>query len=294
MSIAQFIAIVAGLLTEFALLFGKKEGKTADIEPDSHSRLPNSIAILSHEQRIFLFGSIALLFSIAINQLPSSTHLFESLLNLFMLIAGLSVGAILLSALFDDRMLPRVNEQQMLIVHLIVGVNLLINQTLALPNRAIWLLLIPTAALFLQAVWPHLLPLTVRAIFYFWYLIMLLILTLQNGSGDYLDIDRLSMPELYIAASIGIFLAAHFLLTLRFLVIVPSLILPRNRPLLQLIMPKIMQDEQMSPTVLTAVMLLFGGILAINYWWELVLDQTLINLLILAVLQLPKKLSESS
>ena len=187
-------------------------------------------------------------------------------------------------------MLPRVIEQQMLGVHLIIGTNMLINGLPALPNWGLILFLIPTAALIFQALWPRQLPMILRAFFYLWYLVTLLILAFQNDIGGYFEAFNLTIPEIFIFGSLLVFLGLHILVALRFVIITTSLIVPRNRPLLEIIMPRVMHADQMKPLAVMLLLGFAGLVFGANYWWNLVLDQTVVNFLVLAFLQFPRNL----
>ncbi len=287
MRLDELFALFGGILTEIALLYGERPSKKVEGEADSASTL---FAALTYEQRVLIFGGAALLISLFFNQFEFGRIYLGWLYGASNFGIAALLCLVLFSAVLGERMLPRVNEQQMLIIHLIVGVNLFVNDTLALPGWGLALLLVPTAALLFQAVWPRPLPLPLRAFYYLWYLVTILMLAFQNGAGWYFEAFDLTMLEVFVIGSILVFLALHFLVALRFVLITSSLILPRNRPLLRLVMPRLMRDEQMSSLALVSILGVTGLIWFANRRWGLVLDQMLVNVAVLIILQAPWKM----
>jgi|SaaInlStandDraft_4_1057021.scaffolds.fasta_scaffold32146_3 hypothetical protein len=292
MSLAEFVALLGGVLTQLGL-FLTNEGKDPFAFAKKKEKEENALidAPVSHQQQVLLFGSIALLSSILLDQFALGQARLGWVDDLFNFVIAGILAFVLFSALAGDQMLPKVNEQQMLVVHLVVGINMLISGEPALPKWGLLLLLIPTTALIFQGIWSRPLHLIQRAFFYLWYLITLLVLAFQNGGYAYFETIELSMPEMFIFASLLIFLGLHILVAMRFVLIISSLILPRNRPLLKIIMPRLMHDEQLPLLNLFIILAFAGLILLLNYVGNLDINQTLVNLFILALLQLPEKIS---
>ena len=288
MSLAEFIAITGGMLTQLGLLFAGTGQNLRSVFKQGNQAEALVAAPIDDRQMMILFGGITLLTSLFLNQFPFGRIRHMWIDDVLTFLIAIILSYILFSALAGDKLLPRVNEQQMLVIHLVVGINLLISGAPILPPWAFGLLLIPTAALIVQGIWPRPLPTVQRAFFYLWYLITLVAFAFQNGGTAYFSLMEISISEMFILGSLLIFLALHMLVAMRFVLIISSLIVPRNRPLLKIIMPHLMHDEQLSLPVLLLILLIAGGILALNASETLNIDQTLINLFVLALLQMPQ------
>jgi hypothetical protein len=292
MTIAEFLAIIGGMLVQVGLVYA---GNLA-LERKGHEEPRRLVAAipLDFRQQVLLLGGIALLSSLVFDALEfGSTHfgLVDAASNY---IIAVILAYVLFAAVAGSRMLPRVNEQQMLAIHLVVGLHLWFTQSEALPGWAWVLALIPTAALIFQGLWPRELPVIVRAFYYLWYLLTLLVLAFQNGAdGLFASYVEISLPELFILGSIVTLLFLHVLVAARFFLIISSLIIPRNRPLLKLIMPRLMHAEQMSPAMLLIILLIAGIVLGIGYVGEVSFDQALVNLFVLGLLQVPGWLNDN-
>ncbi|MEZ4837322.1 MAG: hypothetical protein R2873_35885 [Caldilineaceae bacterium] len=276
MSVAEFLALFAGIVTELLLLLGPW------MMPQVPSRFVDA---LPYRQTVLTVGGSLLLLALALNQFEVTSRPYMWMDSL---ITPVAVGALLIllaAGIFANGILPRVNEQQMLIIHLLVGANLVINGVPSLPVWALWGMLLPTVGLLFQAFWPRPLPVSAQSGFYLWYLVTLLLLAAQNGSADYFNAIELSTIDVFIFGSLLIFLGVHILFAARFVILVSSAIVPRNRLLLQLVLPTVMSDDQTARPVLAAVL---GGVVVlyfVNAAWGLVLDQTAINVMTLFVIQ---------
>lgn len=291
MSLAEFVAITGGMLMQLGLFLAANGQNPLSLFRKDDQAEGLVAAPMDTRQSVLLFGGVMLVTSLLLSQFPfgNTRHIWidDTLTYLIAII----LVYILFSALAGDKLLPRVNEQQMLVIHLVVGINLLVNGDVALPNWVLALLLVPTAALIFQGIWPRALPTLQRAFFYLWYLITLVALAFQNGGVDYFEMTEISLSEFFIFGSLLIFLALHMLVALRFVLIISSLILPRNRPLLAVIMPHLVHDEQLSVPSLLIILFAAGSILGLNAIGRLDIDQTMINLFVLLMLQLPKDIS---
>ena len=285
MSIAEFIALMGGILMEIGLLYGNREAQddTQTGIVDTASQSP--LAPFTIRQWALLIGGGMLLLALALNLFSFGSVPLRWLDDIFTLVAGLVLTFVVFSAVIGDRILPRVNEQQMLVVHIIVGLNVWLQGEPALPTWALIAALIPTTALVFQGLYPRVMPLTTRALFYFWYLVTLLTLSFQNGAQAYFEMITTDPLDIFAFGSILIFLGVHILVAIRFTLILSSLIVPRNRPLLHLIMPRLMTDEQMSPSVLAVLLFFVAVVIAANSWVGFAPNQTMVNVLVLVVLQ---------
>ncbi len=291
MSLAEFVALMGGALTQLGLLYASNGQNPLSVFQKNDETEESVVAPISNEQIILLFGGIMLITSLILDQFTFGAVRLRWVDDLFTYTIAGVFAFILFAALAGDKLLPRINEQQMLVIHLVVGVNLLINGESALPNWALAMLLIPTTALIFQGIWPRVLPTIQRAFFYLWYLLTLVALAFQNGGAAYFEMIEISVSEIFIFGSLLVFLSVHMLAAIRFVLIISSLILPRNRPLLEIIMPHLVHDDQLSLPGLLTIMLVAGGVLVLNATTQLELDQTLINLFVLAMLQIPKNIS---
>lgn len=219
MSVAEFLSLFAGIVTELLLLLG----------PWAVPQLPSRfVDALPYRQSVLTLGSSLLLLAVALNQFEISSRPYMWIDSL---ITPVAVGALLIllfAGIFVGRILPQVNEQQMLIVHLLVGTNLVINGVPSLPVWGVLAMLVPTAGLLFQAFWPRPLPVSAQSGFYLWYLVTLLLLATQNGSADYFTAMELSTVDVFVFGSLLIFLGVHILFAARFVILVSSALLPRN------------------------------------------------------------------
>jgi hypothetical protein len=290
MTLAEFVAIIGGALTQLGLLFANNGQNSFSFlqKKDEDTLVATPI---SDQQAVLLFGGITLITSLILDQFGFGSVRLHWVDELFTYTIAIIFVFILFSALAGDKLLPRVNEQQMLVIHLVVGINLLINSEVSLPNWALVLLLIPTAALIFQGIWSRALPTLQRAFFYLWYLITLVALAFQNGGLTYFEMVEISVTEIFIFGSLLVFLGMHMLVAMRFVLIISSLIFPRNRPLLKIMMPHLVHDEQLSIPGLLLILGLAAGVLVLKSMGQLNIDQTLINVFVLAMLQIPKDIS---
>ncbi len=278
MTIVEFIVLMAGGLTELGLLY--VSGYETDKEQGEGDNWLTTT--FSYAPAILAGGLTLLGIAYLLSYLDFANIRFSGLDEFSTITIGVLFAAVLFGSVVGNYLLPRVNEQQMLLIHVLVGINLFFSDRLGLPDWALWLLLLPTLALVYQALWPKAFSIYVKALYYLWYLVTLVALAFQNR-GELFTAVETSPLDMFIFMSILVFLGVHILAALRFVLIITSLIIPRNRPLLAHIMPHLVSDAQMPllnlGLILVVVLLLFG----LNLFYEVVLDQMLINALVLGV-----------
>ena len=284
MSLPELLVIFAGLSAEIGWLAGAPDIVVAWSQRLDRF-LPRRLLPLYDRYYLWFWAAPLVILAFGLEQLPLGQIWFAWLDPLFTGIMVVALLIILYHTILGHGMLPRVNEGQMLLVHVIVVTTLLVDGKPALPTWLLWLTVIPTVALLWQALWPRPRSLTGQTIFYLWYLLSLLLLAMQNDNIAYFSQLELNSFELFVLICLFVFLAAHTLLGLRFLAISLSLLLPRNRPLLQLIMPHLIQPR---PLPRRRVILLTGvalGLIALNHWLDLGAGLTVTNTLILITVQ---------
>ncbi len=162
-------------------------------------------------------------------------------INMFFVALGV---AVFFAAIASNLFLPPANEQSILLVQcLLLAGNLWGRNNLAwLPA---WLpVVIPAALCVLLAAWRRAFPGWLKVMIYTWYLFTLLITPFQSGETIYFHMREFTFIEAYSFGFLFIFLIVHGLFAARFLLIVPSSIVPRNRPLIGAAMARVFSDEQ--------------------------------------------------
>jgi len=179
------------------------------------------------------------------------------------------------------KLMPRINEQTVVVVTAIVFVSLYGQVELS----PAWLAA-PLAGIFLLALTKHSLPAMLKSLFYFWYLICLLVMTFLSS------FDILFNPEVdfvqtsfdhFVAGAAGVFFGLHAIFLVRFFLMLSANLLPHNRYLIKLAMPQLFSDEQMPRTRFVALLLVVSLLLWANQQFGLVADISLASLLILFV-----------
>lgn len=170
------------------------------------------------------------------------------------------------AALFSDLFIPRVNEQTILVVQGLVLANALGGGRPVdwMPLAA--LIGVPAAVSLGLLVWGRPLPPALKAVLYLWYLVSLLALPFQSGETLYFRLIDFNWLEGVLFGMLFFFLVSHFLFTLRFFLIVVSLVVPRNRHLAAQFMPRLFFDQQVAPLRFLGVAGLIALLLAANAW----------------------------
>ncbi len=183
-----------------------------------------------------------------------------------------------------DGLLPRVSEKSILMVLLLVILN---NLAGGGNNPALPLLLaLPAAVLIYLMFSTRALPPLAKAAVYLVYLAALLVNAMQAGALEGFSAADFTPGEALVFGIAFIFLLLHGLFAIRFFLIVSSLALPRNWPLVRQVMPRLFADEQMPPWRFGLFALALGGLLLLNDATGLVPRAALLNLALMASVQL--------
>lgn len=183
------------------------------------------------------------------------------------------------------RILPKVNEQVILAVHVTVLLGLYLHGgTLPTPTL-IAVFVVPTGLLLYTALTPTPLPNLMKAACYLWYLIILLVLSLQNDFLTRMTDSPTDAVEAFIYGSNYVFFFLHGFFLLRFTLMLLALILPRHHLYLNITMPQLFSDTQLSRWQLLVIMMLALLILGLNRWLGLLPNLSLVSTLVLLIVQ---------
>jgi hypothetical protein len=287
MRLPAFIALLLGIGLEILTLWERSRIDRGQAPPRSRAGAVTG-QLLSPERQMMALVMVVGVTLIAISELTGLAHydvyMGQPLVDLLFVALGLGV---VYYGLLDPSLLPRINEQTALAVHTTVLLSLI----LALQGQAPTpLLLIPglvTLVLAYLALSRRPASPMVKAGVYLWYLIALLGLTLQNDFSALSQpaSDPLPLAEAFIVGASGLFLLLHGLFLVRFTLIVSSLILPRNRPLIGRAMPSLFTDEQMPRWQAALIPILITGLFSANEVLTFAPEHTLANALILILVQ---------
>ncbi len=244
---------------------------------------------LSREREIMgaLFVGAALIIGIIELLGPAGYEIYmgQSITDVIFILLGL---ALFYYGLVDPFLLPHVNEQTVLVVHITMTLGLFLNSQFYMP---VWgyvaLLGFPTLALAYLGVTQRVPSPAIKALVYLWYLIELLALTLQN---DFTSITQQrtvtpSLTEEFVTGATAIFLLLHSFFLVRFFLMTSTLIVPRNRSYMDLVMPQLFTDEQLPVWQLLALLGAVVLVLLLNSFFALAPNTVVLNVLVLAVAQ---------
>jgi hypothetical protein len=200
--------------------------------------------------------------------------------------AGLMVAFALYYGLLSARLMPRVNEATILATNTAVVLGLVLHT--GLDDRLILLgLALPTAGMLIAALRSRAPRPFVQALAYLWYLMGMLALTIQNGPLDLTNQSDLSLFEAFILGAALTLLFLHSFFLIRFFLMVSALILPRHHPYLAEAMPHLFESEQAPLWQILALEGLVIVPLLANARFDLAPSLTVINVLVLVVIQGP-------
>jgi len=206
---------------------------------------------------------------------------------IFVAFVLLGLGVLYFGVL-DPRLLPRINEEAALSVHIVVALSLWLKRPLEIPWVYYALGLGLPWLLLLAATLPQKPPAAlVKAFIYLWYLINLLALTLQT------DFSALNAPpseapslfEAFVLGAGGVFLLLHGFFLIRFALMASSLIGARSRRYMALAIPRLYSDEQLPLLRLLLLQGLAVAILILNARYGLVPDLSAVTLMVMAFAQ---------
>lgn len=209
----------------------------------------------------------------------------ESITDVIFILLGL---ALFYYGVVDPFLLPHVNEQTVLVVHITMTLGLLLNSQFYMP---VWgyvaLLGFPTLALAYLGLTKRVPSPVIKALVYLWYLIELLALTLQNDFTSIIQQRTVtpSLTEDFVTGATAIFLLLHSLFLVRFFLMTSSLIVPRNRRYMDIVMPQLFTDEQLPVWQLLALLGAVVLVLSLNSLFALAPNTVVLNVLVLAIAQ---------
>lgn len=285
MTIAAFILYMLGMLIEVISLW---QGPLPGAEKRS-SDLPNPIDNIPENQRLsgMLIITAALVYGFfSLTGLGSTTNtsLDSPIVGLIFIFVGLFIFG---AGVVGTKLLPRINEQTLFAITLIAILSLFTEGGYLSPSPALLAgLIIPSLSVLVLVFSKRIMPPVVKALYYFWYLVMLIVIAFQSA-----QIARFSEPEVELLDALFfgaffIFILLHGLFFMRFFLITATLILPRNHKYVRVMMPRLFSDEQMPLWRFAVISVLIAGTLLANLWLELVPQQPLINLLTLLTVQI--------
>jgi hypothetical protein len=276
MELALNLAIAAGVIVEILLLWETSD-RQKNVQPAPGIIAPG----ISRLQEIIALTVLVSWTLIALAEFfdpqPGSAVL-DGIAGAIMLPAFMFL---FVYGMVIPKLLPRVNEQTIVVITAIVLLSLVGQAELAW----YWLaaLAIPIVAIFLMALTTFVMPPLFKSLYYFWYLICLFLMVYQTNFALLLDAPAESQNSLdyFIAGAAGIFLLLHSIFLVRFFLMLTANILPGNRYLIQLAMPQLFSDEQMPRYKFLVILLLVVIVLWANRQFNFVPDLSLSSLLIL-------------
>ncbi len=279
MELSMSLAIAAGILVEILLLWETSERqKNVLSAPGILSRR------LSRWQEIIaltLAVSWALILLAEWWQPTLSLGVLGAIQGAIMFV---SFSFLFVFGMVIPKLLPRINEQTIVTVTAIIAISLVRWDEL---EWYLWLaLLIPLAGMAWQSLTTIVIPVALKSVLYFWYLVCLFLMAYQSNfdlffkSASELELTSI---DYFIGGAAGIFLLLHSIFLVRFFLMLTALILPQNRYLLELAMPQLFSDEQISRTKFLVILLLAALLVWLNRQAGIVPDLSLASLLILFV-----------
>lgn len=258
MSLEAFIFMVLGILVEVLWLWGNARGWEDAPHPPRFLASPVPL----HWTYASILGVVAVLMVLLLRLFgihDDITSLDDGLP--FMLFTLLGVF-IFFAGVIGTNLLPQVNERSILATQLIVLFGLVWGQGLS-TNWIIALAALPVALTLLLVLRQKPFGPISKALLYLWYLALLIVQTYQDrDTMAAFSRSDLTLPLAFMVGATLVFLILHGLFTIRFLLIVSSLIFPKNRPYVGFMMPRLFKDEQVSPL---RFFLVLGGLLGVVF-----------------------------
>lgn len=291
MELSSNLAIAAGIIVEILLLWetsNRQKGvqtKPGLLAPGL-SRLQEIIGLTV----LVSWGLIALA---EFFNLPLSLEVLSFIQNIIM---GPSFFFLFIFGMVIPKLMPRVNEQTIVVITAIVLLSLVGRGELAW----YWLaaLSILLAGIFLMALTTVTLSPVLKSLFYFWYLACLFLMAYRSNYDMFLKpASELELTSLdyFIGGATGTFLLLHSIFLVRFFLMLTALILPDNRHLIRTAMPQLFSDEQMPRVKFIVILLLVGALVLLNLWFGFAPNISLASVLILLAahfMDRPAKLTE--
>lgn len=276
MPIGILIAFLLGIAVEIALLFERSNMEPPAFAPRIAHQIDQRIVIIVP---CVLAALVAYLAVGIVGELNTEVSLDDEIIGA--IFVGIGLMALFYGFISVD-LLPSVSEQNVAVVHLIVLISLILNGIPAVDRSvSLALFIVPSLILLYLGISQRTLRPTFKALVYFWYLILLMIVAAQNDLGNVFNALDLTLFEGFTAGMIFIFLLLHGLFFLRFFLIVSSLIIPRNRPSVAPLMTHLYSDRQLPPARFLLLVVIAAGLLLLMIGLNIFPEQTAINLAVL-------------
>lgn len=167
--------------------------------------------------------------------------------------------------IFPSNFITIINEQSILLVQVLVlaGVILMPNTVGWIPRP--YLVVLPLLCILVLVIWRKGFHPSLKAILYLWYLVSLMIIPFQSGQVEIIQQTKLSLAESFSMGMLLTFLLLNGFMAFRFMIIVASMIIPRNLLLVERTMPNIFSDQQVSVKRFGMVSSLIGAFLFANH-----------------------------
>lgn len=277
MSASAFIAMLYGMLLEVIWLLDQAQGGDFLSLPqplvrEGHAplRKPQWLAAILGAGALGLIGILELLgwgSALVYIDSPVAFYIF-TFIGLFVFFAGV----------VWDKLLPRINEKIILGAQMIILLWLLTSDTQPNVWATTFVLIVPAGVMLYLVIRREPLNPLLKAIVYLWYLFSLILMLYQAGFAEMTAQTSYTLPEAFIFGTLFIFFLLHALFTMRFFLIVSSIILPRNRKYVQWLMPRLYSDEQVPFTRFVTLLLIVLALIGLNAWLGLVDAHILVSL----------------
>lgn len=283
MNIAVFILFILGMLIEIISLW---HGPLPGADKRS-SDAPGLINSIPENQRLsgMLIIAAALVYGFfTLTGLGTGRARIDSgVVGLVFALVGLFV---FFAGVVGTSLLPRINEQTLFAITLIALLSLFTPEGFLRPSPTLIVgLIIPSLAVLVLVFSKRVMPPVVKALYYFWYLVMVMVIAFQSSQFYQMAEMDLELLDALFFGAFFVFLMLHGMFFLRFFLITASLILPRNHRHVRMMMPRLFSDEQMPLWQFVLISAVIAGAILANLWLDLASQQTLINLLTLLTVQ---------
>lgn len=282
MSLESFVFMLLGITVELLWLWGNAHGwEDAPVQP----RLVASPAPM-HWTLATGAGVVALLVVLVLRLFKvneETTSLSDGLPFMIFTLLGVFI---FFAGVIGTGLLPQVNERSIIATQLIVLFGLVWGQGLSL-GWILGLAVVPVGLVLLLVLRRKPFGPVAKALMYLWYLFMLIVQTYQDRETmGYFNDGNLSLPAAFAVGATLVFLILHGLFAVRFFLIVSSLVFPKNRSAVGAMMPRLFQDEQISPLRFFAVLAVLLAAVAGLIYFQLAPSGLLLNAAVLLSVQL--------
>ena len=277
LTLEALIYFLLGALVETFLLWGR--ARRAGFSRLARRFLAPQFLALPVVAGLALLGVVALIVLLRLSGLASLMVSLDDgwVGGIFVVLCLFLLGAGVLA----DGLLPRVNERSVLTAQVLVLLLALFNR-----EQTDWVILglavgIPTALSIGLLLSRRALSAPLKACAYLGYLFALLHLAYQTANLGLFSASEISGFAGFAFGSLFVFLMLHSLFAVRFFLIVSSLILPRNRPPIAVLMPRLFSDEQAPPQRFGLFALAAALLVLVNSWLQVVSNEILVGLVVL-------------